>query len=97
MEFILKTALLLFVLTYIVWGFIFGVHSLLVASGSSGAKKWAKYWYHKKGYVYECYIFFPMIYLVFLLMEFLPALVGLNSDYKGFDFEAIKDTSFFEE
>lgn len=97
MEFIFKVVLLFAFLTYIVWGFIFGIHSMLVLSGSKTAKKWAKFWYSKKGYVYECYIFFPMIYFVFVLVEFLPYIVGLNSDFKGFDFEKIKDISFMDE
>jgi len=97
MEFIAKTVVLIVVLTYIVWGFIFGVHSLLVVGGSVSAKKWAKYWYGKKGYLYECYVFFPMIYFVYILFEFLPAILGLDREFKPFDFTKISDTSFFEE
>lgn len=97
MDFILDVLLFFIILTYLAWGFIFGIHAMLVISGSKSAKKWARFWYTPKGYVYECYIFFPMIYFVFLLVEFLPAVLGFNDDYQGFDFEKIKDTCFFDE
>lgn len=97
MGFILDVILLFMLLTYLAWGFIFGVHAMLIVSGSTAAQKWARFWYNKKGYIYECYIFFPMLYFVFLLVEFLPSILGFNDDYQGFDFEKIKNTDFFDE
>lgn len=79
---------------YIVWGFAFSIHSLLILHNNKSAIEWARRFHTPKMFRIEAYIFFPMIYLCWILFEFLPALLKISSDVIEFNLERIITTPF---
>ncbi len=59
-------------MTYFVWGFIFSIEVLLVDNEVLSAVEWFKKRYDFKSFRLEYYSFYPMIYLLYVLIELLP-------------------------
>ena len=74
-----------FILTYIVWGFVVAFESVLVMAGSDFAKEWVKKRYTLKFFMFEIYLFYPMVFLGYLFLEFIPYLLGKNEKLAKFD------------
>lgn len=70
--------------TYLVWGFAFSLHALLVLNGNDHAVRWARRWYSKKMFLWEARVFYPLLLLTYLLLEVLPAFIGLTKEYNRF-------------
>ena len=83
--------------TYIVWGFTFSIHLLLVMARVESAIKWAKKWYSPKGLYYEIVIFFPMIYICYILLEIIPSLLGIEKNPMRFNLDNIVSIVFDKE
>jgi len=85
-----------FILTYIVWGFVVAFESVLVMAGSDFAKEWVKKRYTLKFFMFEIYLFFPMVFIGYLFLELIPYLLGKNEELAKFDvanavYEVFKD------
>ncbi|MEA2029411.1 MAG: hypothetical protein U9N49_10610 [Campylobacterota bacterium] len=65
-------------MTYLIWGFIFGFEALLVAYRVKSAEEWFKDRYTYKSFYREYKIFYPMIMVVYTIVEILPSLLGLE-------------------
>jgi len=71
----IEGALIVIFLTYITWGLVFSIELLLVDNGAEGAVEWFSKRYDFKSFRREYYIFLPMSYLLYLLIEVLPNLL----------------------
>jgi len=65
-------ALLVTAMTYFLWGSIFAMEVLLFYNGSQSAKEWFIARYTFKTFKNEYYIFYPMIGMLYILLEFIP-------------------------
>lgn len=65
-------ALLLTVMTYFLWGSIFAMEVLLFYNGSESAKEWFISRYDFKTFKMEYFAFYPMMGMLYILLEFLP-------------------------
>lgn len=65
-------ALLLTVMTYFLWGSIFAMEVLLFYNGSESAKEWFVSRYDFKTFKMEYFAFYPMMGMLYILLEFLP-------------------------
>ncbi len=79
---------------YIIWSFAFSINALLILYNNEGAIEWARRFYSKKVFTIEAYLFFPAIYIFWLLFELLPALIGLSSEVVRFNLQKIIDIVF---
>ena len=72
-------ALIVILLTYIVWGLVFSMEVLLYDSGAKSAKQWftSRYKFHE--FKAEYYAFYPMLGFVYLLLEILPNVLNRKS------------------
>ncbi len=80
--------------TYVVWGFAFSIQALLVMNKVKAAIKWTRKWYSAKGFYYEIVVFFPMIYISYVLFEILPALLGIDKKVVKFDVDHLVSNVF---
>lgn len=85
------------ILTYLVWGFAFSIHALLIMCRTKSAILWARRWYSPKIFYLESIIFYPMIFLTYLLFEMLPLLFGFNRDPFRFDIDNLVNRAFYDE
>lgn len=65
-------ALLLTVMTYFLWGSIFAMEVLLFYNGSESAKEWFVSRYDFKTFKMEYFAFYPMMGMLYILLEFIP-------------------------
>jgi len=65
-------------MTYLIWGFIFGFEALLVAYRVKSAEEWFKDRYTYESFYTEYKIFYPMIMVVYTIVEILPSLLGFE-------------------
>jgi len=65
-------------MTYLIWGFIFGFEALLVAYRVKSAEEWFKDRYTYESFYREYRIFYPMIMVVYTIVEVLPCLLGFE-------------------
>ncbi len=86
-----------FVLTYIAWGLVVAIESLLVMSGSKFAKEWVRKRYTLKFFMFEVYIFFPMIVVGYIFLEVIPYLLGRSDSIAKFDIAKAVYNAFDEE
>ena len=63
------------VLTYVVWGVAFAFQALLLLSNVESAKNWVRKWYSLKSFRRELIVFYPMIKLFYILLEWIPDIV----------------------
>ena len=69
-------AVIVVLLTYIVWGFVFAMEVLLYDSGSISAKEWFISRYTFKEFKAEYYAFYPMLGFVYILLEIVPNILS---------------------
>ncbi len=86
-----------FILTYISWGIVVAIEALLLMSGSKFAKEWVRKRYTLKFFMFEVYIFFPMILLGYIFLEVIPYLLGKSEDIAKFDIAKAVYNAFNEE
>ena len=65
-------ALLVTVMTYFLWGSIFSMEVLLFYNGSESAKAWFLSRYDFKTFKMEYFAFYPMMGMLYILLEFIP-------------------------
>ena len=64
---------------YILWGLIFTMQLLLFDHNVSTAKEWFQSRYTKKSFKLEFYAFYPLLGSIYLMLEYLPALIYKDS------------------
>ncbi len=67
-------ALLITVVTYFLWGSIFAMEVLLFYNGSESAKEWFVSRYDFKTFKMEYFAFYPLMGMLYILLEFIPYL-----------------------
>jgi hypothetical protein len=73
------------VLTYITWGLVVSFEVNLVMAGSEFAKEWVRKRYTLKFFMFEIYIFFPMVIFGYLFLEVIPYMLGKSDKLSRFD------------
>ncbi|MGW8169306.1 MAG: hypothetical protein ACWGHH_04820 [Sulfurovaceae bacterium] len=68
----ISTALLVISITYAIWGLIFAMQLLLFENGAKGAKEWFISRYTHKSFLVEYRFFYPLLGIVYLLLEYIP-------------------------
>ena len=61
-------------MTYFLWGSIFAMEVLLFHNGSESAKEWFVSRYKFKTFKMEYYAFYPLMGLLYVVLEFIPHL-----------------------
>ncbi|RLA69170.1 MAG: hypothetical protein DRG09_06425 [Epsilonproteobacteria bacterium] len=61
-------------MTYFLWGSIFAMEVLLFHNGNTGAKEWFVTRYKFKTFKMEYYAFYPLMGLLYVMLEFIPHL-----------------------
>ena len=67
-------ALLVTLMTYFLWGSIFAMEVLLFYNGSESAKEWFVSRYDFKTFKIEYFAFYPLMGMLYILLEFIPYL-----------------------
>jgi len=67
-------AFLVTFITYILWGSIFAMEVLLFYNGSQSAKEWFISRYTFKTFKMEYKVFYPLLGILYILLEFIPHL-----------------------
>ena len=67
-------AFLVTVMTYFLWGSIFAMEVLLFYNGSESAKEWFVSRYDFKTFKMEYIAFYPLMGMLYILLEFIPYL-----------------------
>ena len=73
------------VLTYFTWGMVVAFETVLVMAGSEFAKEWVKKRYTLKFFMFEIYLFFPLVFLGYIFLEVLPYFLGKSESIAKFD------------
>ncbi len=71
----IKGAFVVAFLSYFTWGFVFAMELLLFYNGLVNAREWFKKRYTYKTFRYEYYVFYPMLYLSYFFLEFIPSIL----------------------
>ncbi|QOR62544.1 hypothetical protein ACM66Z_03505 [Sulfurovum sp. ST-21] len=71
----IEGALLITGMTYFVWGSIFAMQVLLFYHHLKSATQWFKERYTFNSFKYEYYIFYPMLWIAYLFLEFIPSIL----------------------
>jgi len=71
----IEGALLVIGMTYFIWGFIFSIEVLLVDNDVKSAMEWFKSHYTFESFKWEYYAFYPMILILYVLIELFPSLL----------------------
>jgi len=71
----IEGALLVVGMTYLVWGFVFSIELLLVDNNVKSAIEWFKKRYTFESFKWEYYTFYPMMLILYVLIELLPSLL----------------------
>lgn len=71
----IEGAFLVVGMTYLIWGFIFSIELLLVDNDVKSAIEWFKERYNFESFKREYYAFYPMMYLLYILIELFPSLL----------------------
>jgi len=66
---------LVLILTYIVWGFAFGVELLLVYHDAKSAIDWFVTHYTYTQFIREYYLFYPMVWILYILLDIVPGII----------------------
>ena len=97
MDFWIELFKLIFILTYLVIGFIIAFESILCMSGSKFAIEWVRKRYKLKGFMMSTYVFFPLLLLAYLFLEVIPYFFGMTKSLVKFDIPAMLYRVFEEE
>ena len=73
------------VLTYFTWGIVVAFEVVLVMAGSEFAKEWVRKRYTLKFFMFEVYLFFPLVVFGYLFLEVLPYFLGKSDSVAKFD------------
>ena len=68
-------ALLFTGLTYVVWGSIFAMQILLFYHHLKTATEWFESRYTFKSFYYEYRVFYPMLWVAYFFLEFVPSII----------------------
>lgn len=71
----IEGALLVIGMTYFIWGFIFSIEVLLVDNDVKSAIDWFKKRYTFESFKWEYYAFYPMMLILYVLIELFPSLL----------------------
>ena len=71
----IEGALLVIGMTYLIWGFIFSIEVLLVDNDVKSAIEWFKKRYTFESFKWEYYAFYPMMLILYVLIELFPSLL----------------------
>ena len=71
----IKAGVIAIILTYITWGFAFTIELLLAHNGVESAIKWFKKHYKPKSFMIEFKIFYPMMMIMYFLLEIIPSII----------------------
>ena len=71
----IKGAFLVAFVSYFSWGFVFAMELLLFYNGLESAQDWFKKRYTYKTFRYEYYLFYPMLFLSYIFLEFVPSIL----------------------
>ncbi len=96
-EYYLDLLIRAIILTYLVWGFAFSIHALLIMCRTKSAIKWARRWYSPKVFRLESFIFYPMIFIAYILFEMLPFFIGINKEPFRFNIDNLSNIVFYED
>ncbi|KIM10713.1 MAG: hypothetical protein KU38_07155 [Sulfurovum sp. FS08-3] len=83
--------LLMIGVTYAIWGFIFGFEALLVAHKVTSAQEWFKQRYTFESFYREYLAFYPIIRVLYIVIEVFPTLLDLQKP-KRFEADEIVKT-----
>jgi|AAUQ01.1.fsa_nt_gi hypothetical protein len=75
----IKAGVIAVVFTYITWGFAFTVELLLAHNGVESALNWFKRHYTPKSFSIEFKIFYPMMMIMYFLLEIIPSFIYKES------------------
>ena len=84
-------ALLVTVMTYFLWGSIFAMEVLLFYNGSESAKEWFVSRYDFKTFKMEYFAFYPLMGMLYILLEFIPYLFFKESLLKFTPSKVLKE------
>ncbi len=85
------------ILTYLTVGFIVAFEAVLAMTGSAFAIKWIRRLYNLRGFMISVYIFYPMLWFVYFLLEVIPYIFGVNKKLVKFDIPMMLYRVFPEE
>jgi hypothetical protein len=68
----IEGTLLVVGMTYFFWGAIFAMEVLLFYNGVVSAQKWFEERYTYKSFKNEYYAFYPMMFMLYILLEWIP-------------------------
>ena len=72
-------------LSYFTWGVVVAFEVVLVMAGSEFAKEWVKKRYTLKFFMFEIYLFFPLVVSGYIFLEFIPYYLGKSDSIAKFD------------
>ncbi len=82
-----------FVLTYICWGFVVAFETTLAMGGNQFAIRWIRKRSSLSFYMIEVYAFYPLIFITYAMLEWLPFHIGFSKNITKFDIsQAIYNT-----
>ncbi len=73
------------ILSYFTWGVVVAFETVLVMAGSDFAKAWVKKRYTMKFFMFEIYLFFPLVLFGYLFLEVVPYFLGKSETLTKFD------------
>ena len=79
------------VLTYLVWGFVIAFEVVLAMSGAEWAGQWLKAHHTYRQLYVESIIFYPMILIGYLLLEWVPHYLFRVREMTPFDMQRLFD------
>jgi len=84
------------ILTYFTWGLVVAFETVLVMAGSEFAKEWVRKRYTLKFFMFEIYLFFPLVALGYFFLEVLPYFLGKSESVADFDIAQTVYDVFYE-
>jgi uncharacterized membrane protein YedE/YeeE len=75
----IEAVLLMGISIYIFWGLIFTMQLLLFDHDINTAKEWFQNRYTQKSFTIEFYAFYPLLGIIYILIEYLPAIIYKDS------------------
>ena len=78
----IEGALLVTGMTYLIWGSIFAMEVLLFYNGLKSAQEWFTERYTFKSFKNEYYAFYPMLFIAYVFLEWIPSLLYRESFLK---------------
>lgn len=63
------------ILTYLIWGMMFAIQTLLFSQDVQSAKDWFAARYNKKSFEREYFWFYPLFWVFYILLEIIPGII----------------------